>query len=141
MLPVKNVTSLSAVIAYFLRLPLATTCHFRDVIFAKPFIANKFVRDVCSFIYYQQNREQIVVFELFNMSMKENLMFWAEAVERADDKDNPGALERFSFITEPSARIYYNMAAIYLRQRNINQAETVRSTELIVCENIDNYLW
>ena len=59
------------------------------------------------------------------MSMKENLVYWAEAVERADNKDNIGALERFSYITEPSARIYYNMAAIYLRQRNIDQAEKV----------------
>ena len=63
------------------------------------------------------------------MSMKENLIYWAEAVERADNKDNAGALERFSFITDPSARIYYNMAAIYLRQKNIGYAETVRTTE------------
>ena len=68
--------------------------------------------------------------ELFDMSMKENLIFWTEAIDRADDKDNAGALERFSFITEPSARIYYNMAAIYLRQRNISQAEMVRPLQM-----------
>jgi len=60
--------------------------------------------------------------------MKENLVYWAEAVEKADNKDNSGALESFSYITEPSARIYYNMAAIYLRQRNIHQAEKVRAS-------------
>ena len=60
-----------------------------------------------------------------NMSMKENLAFWAEAIEKAENKDNAGALERFSYITEPFARIYYNMAAIYLRQKNISQAEFV----------------
>ena len=59
------------------------------------------------------------------MSMKENLIFWAEAIDRADEKDYSGALEKFSFITEPFARIYYNMAAIYLRQKNISQAEIV----------------
>ena len=59
------------------------------------------------------------------MSMKENLVFWAEGVEKADKGDNAGALEHFSYITEPFARIYYNMAAIQLRQGNINQAEKV----------------
>lgn len=59
--------------------------------------------------------------------MKENLTYWAEGIEKAEEKDNSGALERFSYITDPSARIFYNMAAIYLRQRNINQAETVRT--------------
>lgn len=64
------------------------------------------------------------------MSMKENLIYWAEAVERAENKDNAGAIEKFSCITEPWARIYYNMAAIYLRLKNIGKAETVRNTSL-----------
>lgn len=63
--------------------------------------------------------------------MKENLAFWAEAVERAESKDNAGALERFSYITEPFARIYYNMAAIYLRQKNISKAEFVSTIEFV----------
>ena len=89
------------------------------------------MRDVWYSVCYCQSQKEIVAFELFDMSMKENLIFWAEAIERADDKDNSGALERFSFITEPSARIYYNMAAIYLRQRNIHQAETVRPLQVV----------
>jgi len=62
--------------------------------------------------------------------MKENLMFWAEGIERAEKKDNSGALERFLYITDPSARIYYNMAALYLRLKNISNAEMVRISGL-----------
>lgn len=66
------------------------------------------------------------------MSMKENILYWAEAIERAQSKDNVGAIENFSFITEPSARIYYNMAAIFLRQKNITKAEKVRTLRVRV---------
>jgi len=59
--------------------------------------------------------------------MKENIMYWAEGVERAESGDNARALERFAYITEPFARIFYNMAAIHLRLGNINQAEKVRA--------------
>jgi len=59
--------------------------------------------------------------------MKENIIYWSEGVERAEIGDNAGALERFSYITEPFARIFYNMAAIQLRLGNINQAEKVRA--------------
>lgn len=70
------------------------------------------------------------------MSMKENLIYWAEAIERAENKDNSGALEKFSHITDPSARIYYNMAAIYLRQKNISKAEMVRLVGFAQCVRV-----
>jgi len=60
------------------------------------------------------------------MSTKEDIIYWAEGIEKADKGDNAGALERFSYIAEPSSRILYNKAAIHLRQGNINQAEKVR---------------
>lgn len=59
------------------------------------------------------------------MSMKETLIYWAEGVDKADSGDNAGAMEQFSYIVEPFARIYYNMAAMQLRLGNINQAEKV----------------
>lgn len=98
------------------------------------------MRDVQLASFVLQRRESGFV-TIFNMSMKENLVYWAEAVERAENKDNSGALEKFSYITEPFARIFYNMAAIYLRQKNISKAEFVSAIRFSWgCIYLKNYL-
>lgn len=61
------------------------------------------------------------------MSLRETIELWKDGVENAEKEHYAAAMECFHAIPEPGARIYFNMANVYLEQGDLLQAETVSS--------------
>lgn len=59
------------------------------------------------------------------MSLKEMIAHWKEGVEKASKNQYTAAIEAFLGMQEPGARIYFNVASMYLRLGNLPSAEEV----------------
>ena len=59
------------------------------------------------------------------MSLKEKVVLWQTGVENAEAGRFEEAIDSFTEIPEPSARIYFNIASAFLRQGNLEDAERV----------------
>lgn len=60
------------------------------------------------------------------MSLKEKVVLWHAGVENAAAGKFEEAVDNFTEIPEPSARIYFNIASAFLRLGNLEDAERVR---------------
>lgn len=60
------------------------------------------------------------------MSLKEKVVLWQAGVENAAAGKFEEAVDNFTEIPEPSARIYFNIASAFLRLGNLEDAERVR---------------
>lgn len=60
------------------------------------------------------------------MSLKEMIEHWKTGVEMASRNQYTAAIEAFLGMQEPGARIYFNVASMYLRLGNLPDAEEVR---------------
>ena len=60
------------------------------------------------------------------MSLKELIEGWKNGSELAEAGRYREAIDAFSDIQEPGAKIHYNTAAVYLRLGNLKKAEKVR---------------
>ena len=60
------------------------------------------------------------------MSLKEMIEHWKTGVEMASRNQYTAAIESFLGMQEPGARIYFNVASMYLRLGNLPDAEEVR---------------
>lgn len=63
------------------------------------------------------------------MSLKEKVVLWQSGVENATAGKFEDAVDNFTEIPEPSARIYFNIASAFLRLGNLEDAERVRDRE------------
>lgn len=63
------------------------------------------------------------------MSLKEKVVLWHAGVENAAAGKFEEAVDSFTEIPEPSARIYFNIASAFLRLGNLEDAERVRDRE------------
>ena len=59
------------------------------------------------------------------MSLKEKVVLWQSGVEKAEAGQFEEAVDNFTEIPEPSARIYFNIASAFLRLGNLEDAERV----------------
>lgn len=59
------------------------------------------------------------------MALREMIEIWKEGVEKAEKNQHNAAIETFLDMPEPGARIYFNVASLYLRLGNLNAAEEV----------------
>ena len=57
------------------------------------------------------------------MSLKDMIEYWNLGVEHALQGSYQEALDVFTEISEPGARIYFNMSSAFLRLGNLEQAE------------------
>ncbi|CAI8022822.1 Neutrophil cytosol factor 2 [Geodia barretti] len=64
------------------------------------------------------------------MSLKEMVVLWQAGVENAEAGRFEEAVDNFTEIPEPSARIFFNIASAFLRQGNLEDAE--RNLDLCV---------
>ena len=60
------------------------------------------------------------------MSLKEKVELWQAGVEKAGAGKFEEAVDNFTEIPEPSARIYFNISSAFLRLGNLEDAERVR---------------
>lgn len=63
------------------------------------------------------------------MSLKEKVVLWQAGVENAVAGKFDEAVDSFTEIPEPSARIYFNISSAFLRLGNLEDAERVRDRE------------
>lgn len=63
------------------------------------------------------------------MSLKEKVVLWQAGVENAVAGKFEEAVDSFTEIPEPSARIYFNISSAFLRLGNLEDAERVRDRE------------
>ena len=59
------------------------------------------------------------------MSLRETIELWKEGVEKAEKEQYAAALECFNAISEPGARIHFNMASLHLELGDLLGAERV----------------
>ena len=64
------------------------------------------------------------------MSLKEKVELWQAGVENAVAGKFEDAVDNFTEIPEPSARIYFNIASAFLRTGNLEDAERVREEKI-----------
>ena len=62
------------------------------------------------------------------MSLKEIVVLWQSGVEHAAAGKYEEAVDNFTEIPEPSARIYFNIASAFLKLGNLGDAERVRAS-------------
>ena len=69
------------------------------------------------------------------MSLKEMVVLWQAGVENAEAGRFEEAVDNFTEIPEPSARIFFNIASAFLRQGNLEDAERVskQAEQCAVC--------
>lgn len=59
------------------------------------------------------------------MSLKDKVVSWQNGVEHAEAGRFGDAIDNFTEIPEPSARIFFNISSAFLRQGNLEDAERV----------------
>jgi len=59
------------------------------------------------------------------MSLKETIEQWQSGVEKAEMGRYEEAVDCFTEMSEPGARIYFNIASMFLRLGNLEDAERV----------------
>lgn len=62
------------------------------------------------------------------MSLRETIELWKNGVKKAEDNQPADAIKLFLDISEPGARIYFNVANMYISLGNSIEAEKVRLT-------------
>ena len=66
------------------------------------------------------------------MSLKDKVVSWQAGVECALAEKFEDAVDKFTEIPEPSARIFFNVASAFLRLGNLEDAERVRKKERLL---------
>ena len=61
-----------------------------------------------------------------NMSLRQMIEFWKEGVELGEKDRYEDAIKKFLDMPEPGARIYFNIASMYLRLGKLEEANKVR---------------
>ena len=69
------------------------------------------------------------------MSLKEMIEFWKKGVQEAEQGRHSEAIKSFLDMPEPGARIYFNIANMYVSLGNIEEAEKVKKRELVYSKN------
>lgn len=64
------------------------------------------------------------------MSLAETISLWNEGVQAADKKDWKGALNAFSAVQDPHARLCFNMGCMYSILGDLPEAEKVSGVHL-----------
>lgn len=60
------------------------------------------------------------------MSLKDTIEQWHAGVEKAEAGHYEEAIDCFTEMPEPGARIYFNIASMFLRLGNLEDAERVK---------------
>ena len=60
------------------------------------------------------------------MSLKDTIEQWQAGVEKAEAGHYEEAIDCFTEMPEPGARIYFNIASMFLRLGNLADAERVK---------------
>ena len=66
------------------------------------------------------------------MSLKDTIEQWQAGVEKAEAGHYEEAIDCFTEMPEPGARIYFNIASMFLRLGNLEDAERVKKIIRIV---------
>ncbi len=68
------------------------------------------------------------------MSLKDTIELWKTGAEKADAGQYQEAIDAFLEMPEPGARIYFNVASMYLRLGRLDEAERVRARGREACK-------
>ena len=70
------------------------------------------------------------------MSLKDKVVSWQAGVECALAEKFEDAVDKFTEIPEPSARIFFNISSAFLRLGNLEDAERVRVSQWEIDLNV-----
>lgn len=59
------------------------------------------------------------------MSLKETILLWNNGVEKALNDRHEEAIDTWTEMPEPGARIYYNIASMFVKLGDLENAERV----------------
>ena len=67
------------------------------------------------------------------MSLRQMIELWKDGVELGEKEQYEEAIRKFLDMPEPGARIYFNIANMYLRLGKLSEAEEVRYIIIMLC--------
>ncbi len=62
---------------------------------------------------------------MFTMSLKDTIEHWTGGIAHAEAGQYAEAIDRWTEMSEPGAKIYFNMASMFLKLGDLQNAERV----------------
>lgn len=69
--------------------------------------------------------------DLFTMSLKETIEAWNAGIAHAMAGQYSDAVDRWTEMSEPGAKIYYNIASMFIKLGNLDEAQSVSQINVV----------